>query len=287
MQEDGVPGRTLHHRRVHRVAREVLLALLLLVLLPHAGPDVGIHDIRAGNGFLRVARDRDGRLFPCAREQVVRRLVALRAGDGQLEPQAIRRVDPGIGHVVPVADPRDLLALDGPQMLPDREEVGEDLAGMQEVREPVDDGHVGEPGELLDVRVRERPDHDAVHVPGQYARGVGNRFPAAKLHVARREEERVAAELEGPDLEGDTCPGGGLHEDHREGLSLQRLARVLATAHPLGEIEEREELCAREIRDREEIAMRGQGHRGGVSGNRGRKLAALKRETQRWRLRSL
>ena len=74
---------------------------------------------------------------------------------------------------------------------------------MQQIGESVDDRDVGVLRQLLDVLVGEGADHDAVHVARQHARRVGDRLAAAELDVARREEERVPAELKGADLERD------------------------------------------------------------------------------------
>ena len=113
---------------------------------------------------------------------------------------------------------------------------------MQQIGQPVDHGHVGVLRELLDVLVREGADHDAVDVARQHARRVGDRLAAAELHVARREEQRVSAELERADLERDARSRARLHEDHGERLSGERLLVVLPGAHPLGELEEAVEL---------------------------------------------
>ena len=111
VQEDRVLRRALHERRVHRVAGEVALALLLLVLLAHARPDIGVDDVRPFHRFTRIACDRDLRVALRAREQVVGGLVPLGTCDRELEAQAIRGVDPGVRHVVAIADPRDLPSL--------------------------------------------------------------------------------------------------------------------------------------------------------------------------------
>src|SRR3712207_7519432 len=45
------------------------------------------------------------------------------------------------------------------------------------------------------------------------------------------------------------------HEDHRERLAGERLLRVLAASHALGEVEQRVELLAGEVGDGEEVAV--------------------------------
>ena len=95
------------------------------------------------------------------------------------------------------------LSVDVAEVLADGEQVGEHLAGVQQIGEAVDHGHVGVLRQLLDVLVREGADHDAVDVAREHARRVGDRLAAAELDVARREKQRVAAELVGADLERD------------------------------------------------------------------------------------
>src|SRR3712207_8389060 len=48
------------------------------------------------------------------------------------EAKPVGGVDPGVRHVVAVADPRDAFALVGAELLADGEDVGEDLAGRSE-----------------------------------------------------------------------------------------------------------------------------------------------------------
>jgi hypothetical protein len=71
----------------------------------------------------------------------------------------------------------------------------------------------------------EGADHDAVHVAREDAGGIADRLAPAELDVARREEERVPAELVGADLEGDAGAGGALGEDHRQRLAGERPLR--------------------------------------------------------------
>src|SRR6185437_1336581 len=239
------------------------LALLLLLLLPHRCPDVGGHHLCALRGFHRIADDTHlGRLLR-SRQQMIGRLVTRRAGEVEVEPEAEGGVDPGIRHVVAVADPGVLLVGDIAEVLADGEQVSEHLAGMQEIGQTVDHGHVGEPGQLLDVLVGEGADHDAIDVARQHARGVGDRLAASELDVARREEEGVAAQVEGADLERDAGPRARLHEDHGERLTGERLLVVAVGAHLLGEVEERVELVAGEVGNGEEVAVAGRRHGNG------------------------
>ena len=90
--------------------------------------------------------------------------------------------------------------------------------------------------------MRERANHDAVDVARQDARGVGDRLAAPELDVARRQKQRVAAELERADLERHARSGGRLHEDHRERFSGERLLGRTSPPHSLGDVEQALEL---------------------------------------------
>ena len=83
---------------------------------------------------------------------MVRGLVALRAGEVEVEAETIRGVDPRVRHVVAVADPRVLETRDVADVLAHREQVCKDLAGVQQIGETVDHRllrGVGEPDQVL------------------------------------------------------------------------------------------------------------------------------------------
>jgi hypothetical protein len=183
-------------------------------------------------------------------------IIPLGARQPQREVEVGGGLDPGVGHVVAVADPRHGLPAHLPQVLPHGEEVGQHLAGVRQVGEPVDDGDVGVGGQQLHVGVREGADHDAVHVAREHARGVGDGLAAPQLHVARGEEVRGAAQLRGPHLEGHAGARGRLHEQHGQRLAGQRARRVGAGAHALGERQQRPSLTRGDVGEVEEVAVR-------------------------------
>ena len=82
--------------------------------------------------------------FACSCARVEQRgvgVVALGAREREVEAEAVRGVEPGVRHVVAVADPRDVLPLERAEVLAHGEEVGEHLAGVLQVGEAVDHGH--------------------------------------------------------------------------------------------------------------------------------------------------
>src|SRR5687768_4653757 len=142
------------------------------------------------------------------------RVVFLGARQGELETKHVRGVDPRVRHVVTIPDPGEALSGVAAEVLLYRKEVGQHLTWVHEIGETVDDRHIGVARELLDLRVRESPDHYSVDVARKDAGRICYRLAPSELDVARRQEQRVPAQLPRPDLKGDPRPCGRLHEDH-------------------------------------------------------------------------
>ena len=161
-----------------------------------------------------------------------------------------------VADVVAVAEVGDADAVEPAQLLADRHHVGDRLAGVELVGEPVDDGDVGVLGELVDVGLLERADHDPVEVAGEHHRGVLDRLAAAELQVAGGEVEARPAELRDADLEAHARARGRLLEDHPERAALEQPMRhplALARLQPVGVVEDEHELLGRPVVDAEEV----------------------------------
>ena len=267
VQEDRRLVRTLHHGGIHGVSRKGAQTRLLLLLMPHRGPHVGVHHMRPVDRLGGITCERHfGGTRGALKARGVR-LKALGACECEFKTQHRGRVKPGVGHVIAVADPCDLFSLITPEKLIDREQVSENLTRMLEIGEPVDHGHICVKRKLFDFRVRIGAHHDAVHHAREHTRGVGNRFAAAELNVARREKEWIGAQLPGAHFKRHARARGRFEKDHRQRLALKRAAAVLARPHTLGERKERVEFRLRKVGNREEVAMRavravGHGSRG-------------------------
>ena len=128
---------------------------------------------------------------------------AEREADGDLMATSDRR-----GHhqrrtdVVPVAEVHNAHAFEPAEPLSDREHVGERLAGVGFVGEAVDHRDLRVLGQLLDVVLRERADHDCVGIARQDARRVGDGFAPAELRIGRIQHDALPAELAHGDVEG-------------------------------------------------------------------------------------
>src|SRR5512135_1575171 len=130
VQEDGVGVGEPHQLRVHRIAAKRVAAGFCLGLLPHRSPHVGVHDMRALGRLLGHFGHRHPGVPRGALELLAIGFVPLGTSEAQLEPEDLGRLEPAVGHVVPVPDPGDALPLPGPQRLAYGEDVGQDLAGM-------------------------------------------------------------------------------------------------------------------------------------------------------------
>ena len=256
MQEDGVRCRQCHEWRVDLIQRKSEGTLRLLLLLPHRGPHVGGHHVGAGRSLARIAQQVHHPRRHASAQEIVVGIVSLRTRQLEGEAQMRGRFNPRVGHVVAVTDPGDRLPADVAQVLLDGEDIGQDLAGMGQIGEAVDDGHLGILGQRFHVRVCEGPDHDPVHVSVEHPGRIGNGLTTTQLDIARREKVRGATQLGDPDLERHAGTRRRLHENHGQRLAQQRLTIVGAGAHTLGQIEQGERLRRGEVGDVQEIAMR-------------------------------
>ena len=153
-----------------------------------------------------------------------------------------------VTDVVAVPDVRDPKSCECAEALAQGHRVGERLERMREVREPVDDRDGRVLGELLDLVLLERPDHERGQEAGEDERGVAVGLSAGELELGGGEEQRHAAELCDPDFERDARPRRRLVEDQPDRAA--RKDAQLGSTGALGlelvrEIEERFELGAR------------------------------------------
>lgn len=112
-------------------------------------------------------------------------------------------------------------------MLDEGEDVGQHLARMVFVGQPVDDRHARVGGKALDDLLPEGADHDDVGHAGDDLRRVLDRLAAAQLRVARVEEDGVAAELVDAGFERQTRARGILLKDHGQRAVMQRVPRLV------------------------------------------------------------
>ena len=114
--------------------------VLGLFFLPHADPDIGVEDVGAESSLLGIIGDghRASGSF-CTRDEFGGWAVELGAGKAQLESEPCRGPDPRVAHVaVGITNEGDLESIQRPAKLFNREQVGENLAGMLLVGKGID-----------------------------------------------------------------------------------------------------------------------------------------------------
>ena len=154
-----------------------------LLLLPHAGPHVGVEDVGAARRLARVGGELDG-AAGLARDLDHSRvgLVALRRGRDELHPELRGAPPSALADVVAVADPGDGSPPAGPAA-PGWSSRRRAPGTGARVGETVDHRDRGVARQLLDVGMIEGADHDAVEVAREHARGVPDRLAPAELDV--------------------------------------------------------------------------------------------------------
>src|ERR687891_1100415 len=273
VQDDGPLARESDRALVDSVGGQVGEAALPLLVLAHARPDVGVEDVRARGRRARLGGQRDraprrlgGSTGPA--DDLLRGLVPGRRRRHEVRAELGAGDHERVADVVPVAEVGDPDAFEGPESLPDRHDVGERLAGVELVRQPVDHRHVRVLGELVHVGLSERADHDPVEVAREDRGCVLDRLPAPELEVAGREVEAGAAELGDADLEAHARARRGLLKDHPERPSLEVPvgdALALACLQAVGQVERLGELVRRPVVDPEEVpALEPRGNHGRI-----------------------
>ncbi len=98
-----------------------------------------------------------------------------------------------MSHVVPIPHIGHLHPPVSTHRLHDGEQVRENLAGVEQIAEPIDNGNSRILGQFLNGLMGKRPRHDTVHVPGKYPCRIRNGFPPTQLHILKTKEKGVSS----------------------------------------------------------------------------------------------
>ena len=184
-------------------------------------------------------------------------LVALRRGRDERHPQLGAGDHQRGADVGAVTEVGHAHALEPAEPLANRHHVGQRLARVRAVRETVDHWDRRVAGELLDVFLRERADHQPVEVARQHGGGVLQGLATPELKVGGCQVQAHSAELEDADLERDACAGGRLLKDHHQraaGEEVVLLAPGLPFLEVVGQVERLQQLVAAPVGDAGEMA---------------------------------
>jgi hypothetical protein len=158
--------------------------------------------------------------------------------------------------VASVADERHADAGEPAEPLADRHRVGERLAGVEVVGQPVDHRDRGVRRQLLDDRVLERTDDDGVEVGGEDERGVPEALAPPELELVAAERQRRPAQVGHRRGEADPRPRRRLVEHEPERLRLELAVRhtpPMARLQEVGEVEHGRQLVRAPVADPQEM----------------------------------
>ena len=136
------------------------------------------------------------------------------------------------------------------------EQVGQGLAGMTQVRQPVDDRDGGMVRPFLQRGLLERTDDESVEVPGQHEGRIAETFAPAELDGIRRQEQGLPAQLMHARLKGDPRAGRGFLEQQAQGQSREPLRSRTGPRGGLefaGNAEQAEDLAAGNVGDSQQV----------------------------------
>ena len=229
------------------------------VLLAHAGPHVRIHGVCAARRLHRIVEDSNrGAAFTGeglrVLDDVRLGLKARRRRDAHRHPELRRHRQEGMAHIIPVAHIGELQAVESPQLLPQREEVAQGLAGVQQVRKGVDHGDGSVPGELRHRRVREGARRDAIHPALEVPRHVFDGLALAQARLGVVEVDGETAHAGHANLKADARAQRRLLKDQRQLLAFERAGkRARRRLHLGGEPEDQVQVREGEVALRHQV----------------------------------
>ncbi len=210
-----------HHVGVDGVALELLDPPLLVVLLAHRHPRVGVHRMGSGDGLGGAGGLLDG----CCAQQTEalefrdRCVEAVRAGEPDVHAQHRGDLRERTSDVVEVADVCHGLAGERPETLLHRERVGERLERVRVVGQHVDHGDVDDCSHPGHGQVVEDPCRDdgvvALQDPGDVLHGLAGVEP----DLLATGVDGVPTQLEHGHLHGVPGAVRGLFEDEGDALA--------------------------------------------------------------------
>ena len=137
--------------------------------MPHAHPDIGVHDIDAGHRFPGIFMDGDLSTSLCSNGLSPRQYRRIgcthrRTGKADVESDEGPGKRQRMSHVVGTAQIGKCPPFPATKMLLDRQHISQTLGRMSKVREPVDDGNRGIGSKLNDVGMLEDTCHDDINI---------------------------------------------------------------------------------------------------------------------------
>ena len=252
-----------HQRPVHLVGGQRLDALGPdLLRLAHAHPHVGVDHVGAVHRVGVLAQGHAAAAFrrqrPAARSQRRVRPVGLGRAGHKIQPHLGAADHQAVAHVVPrVAQVGEFQALQGAELLPQRQKIRQDLGGVELVGQAVPHRHVGVLRQFLHDLLPEAPVLDALEHARKHLRRVRNGLLLADLAARGVQVGGAHPQVAGRHLKGAARAGGGLFKDQCHILAPQYVVghpRLLFRLQCRRQIQQIADLLRRVVQQRQKIA---------------------------------
>jgi hypothetical protein len=126
------------------------------------------------------------------------------------------------GHVVAIANIRDIQALHRAKFFDDGLGIGHRLAGMAEIAQAVDDRHRRPLGQFDNMGVLKHARHHHLDVARHDTGHIRNRFAFAEADFVGGKIKRVAAHVAHGHIERNAGAQAGLLENHAQHLAFEQ-----------------------------------------------------------------
>lgn len=157
--------------------------------LSHAGPDIGVDEIGIAEGGGGIGRLGDLGLWAMGLELFepgILKEVAIDAEESKSHAGEAGGEGERAADVIGISDVGDLFADAGVDRFLHGHEIGEGLAGVSCIGEPVDDGECVVAGEFIDGGVSEGAGHHEIAVFGENANEVFGAFASLPAYIAAK-----------------------------------------------------------------------------------------------------
>jgi len=229
VHEDGVGSGESHEFGVDLIRLEDGVAGFFFSFEAHAGPGIGVHSLRAGDGFAWIGEEFDLGLGFAGDalgigDDFGKRGVVGRRGDAEVHAETRGQIDERVADVVAIADVRELEAAKIAESFGEREIVGECLARMEFIRERVDDRNVRVSRQIFENFLLVDAGNDALDPAVEIAGDIGDGFACAEagLGLGVVEKDDVAAHALNAHVECDASAKGRLFENEGDEFSGER-----------------------------------------------------------------
>jgi len=208
MQNPGVRIGIVEPGGVELEFSQVLYSLFGLLLLPHAGPNIGIKEVGSPARLYGISHKlhrstRNTGSPDTFRNEARVRVVPFRARQGKIDPCHGAPDDQAVGYVVPITQVDDPGASKSISVFLHCLQIGQGLAWVCQVGQGVNDRDTRFPCQDLYGFLGISSYNQGRKIPGKDFCGIAQRFPSGEVDIPGAEENGLSSQLVDPCFEGN------------------------------------------------------------------------------------